>query len=84
MEVVLEDSCDDSEEECPYECFYGGSSQYDLFYDAEAQRALLVTRWYEELDDEDEPTPAIEVSHENESVRIMGCQVYEAIPWPSE
>lgn len=78
---VSEGSCD-VDEECEYGCFYGGATQYDLFYEAETERALLVSRSYDELDDTDQPKPAIEVAREADAVRIVGCKADHAIPWP--
>jgi hypothetical protein len=83
MQVIESDSCDpDGEDDCEYGCFYGGARQYDLFYDAETERALLVTRSHDELDDSDDPTPAIEVTREADAVRIVGCKADHAVPWP--
>jgi hypothetical protein len=83
-EEAQEETCDDSgpDEICGTACFDGGATQYDLFYDAETQRALLVTRSHDQLDDSDEPKPAIEVVREENAVRIDGCKADAAIPWP--
>jgi hypothetical protein len=82
--VANDEDCDDvgPDEACEIGCFYAGATQYDLFYDAQTERALLVTREYEELDDADDPKPVIEVVHENDAVRISGCKSNRTIPWP--
>jgi hypothetical protein len=79
--------CDDDDDdpdpdECLSGCFHTGATQYDLFYDAESERALLVTRRHDELDESDEPKPAIEVARAADAVRIDGCKADATIPWP--
>lgn len=72
--------CDDGSS-CD-ECWYEGATRYDLFYDSNIEQALLVTHRYDELDDWDEPTPAIEVGLVEDGVRVAGCKADDTIPWP--
>jgi hypothetical protein len=77
--------CDEvaPDEACGTACFYSGATQYDLFYDAKSNRALLVTRRHDELDDFDDPKPPIELVREADVVRITGCNAKDEIAWPA-
>lgn len=81
---VFENDCDSvgPDEPCGIACFYAGVTRYDLVYTAEDPRALLVTRDYAALDADGEPKPKIELVRTQDTVRVSGCGVDEAIPWP--